>query len=335
LAGFFEEEGVKKTRASRAVTVIIIFIMIIIAALIVFTYRDRIVSPDQGAQAPEARSGGPPGGSGQRGGPGAAGRTATAVRVAPVSLGTIEKYLVVNGDVIMRNQVSIFPAMGGKLTEVRFQPGDTVRAGQTVAMVDPSRPGEVYSQSPVLSPVTGTILQAPVNPGDTVSAQTPIYLAGDPGSLAVETFIPERYATVIRRGLGAQAAFEAMSGEIFPATVDEVSPILDPASRTLKIRLRFNGQESRIKAGMFVTLSLVTESGTDIPVIPREAVINTYGSWIVFVVNPRGLAERREITLGLENEALVEVVSGLDLGETVVVAGQNFLTDKDPVRIID
>jgi RND family efflux transporter MFP subunit len=257
------------------------------------------------------------------------------VRVVPVRLGSIEKYLVINGDVILRTLVSIFPSVSGKLTERRLLPGDTVRAGQTVAMVDPSRPGEVYSQNPVISTIGGTVIQVLANPGDTVSAQTPIYLVGDPGSLAVETFVPERYATIVHRGLGAQAAFEAMSGEIFPATVDEVSPILDPASRTLRIRLRFTGQESRIKPGMFATLSLVTESGTDIPVIPREAVINTYGSWIVFVVNPEGLAERREITLGLENETFVEVTSGAALGETVVVAGQNFLTDKDPVRIID
>ncbi|MDR2759831.1 MAG: efflux RND transporter periplasmic adaptor subunit [Spirochaetaceae bacterium] len=328
----------KNTKASRVVTVIIIFVMIIVAALIFFTYRNRIVLSGVGGQAPEARSAPgapPPGGSGQGGGQGGPGRNATAVRVAPVSRGTIEKYLVVNGDVIMRTQVSIFPTVGGKLTEIRLQPGDTVWKGQIVAMVDPSRPGEVYSQSPVVSTITGTILQAPLNPGDTVSAQTSLYLVGDPGSLAVETFIPERFATVIRRGLEAQAVFEAMSGESFSATVDEVSPILDPASRTLKIQLRFNHQDPRIKGGMFVTLSLVTESAVDIPVIPREAVINTYGSWIVFVVDQNNRAERREITLGLENETFVEVASGADLGETVVIAGQNFLTDKDPVRIID
>jgi multidrug efflux pump subunit AcrA (membrane-fusion protein) len=324
LEGIFREDVVKKTKTSRVVTVIIILGVVIFAGLIVFAYRDRIVSP--------GREGPPPREAGQQGGQG---RTATAVRVTPVRLGTIEKYLVVNGDVIMRAQVSIFPTVGGKITEVRLQPGDTVSSGQIVAMVDPSRPGEVYSQSPVVSTITGTILQAPVNPGDTVSAQTPVYVVGDPTSLVAETFIPERFSTVIRRGLEAQAVFEAMNGERFPATVDEVSPILDPASRTLKIRLRFNRPDPRIKAGMFATVSLVTESGRDIPVIPREAVINTYGSWIVFVTDQNNRAERRELTLGLENETLVEVRSGLALGEQVVIAGQNFLTDADPVRVID
>jgi multidrug efflux pump subunit AcrA (membrane-fusion protein) len=325
LEGIFREDVVKNTKASRVVTAILILGVIIFAGLIVFAFRGRIVSP--GREEP------PPQEAGQQGGP--AVRTATTVRTSPVRLGTIEKYLVVNGDVILRTQVSIFPTAGGKITEVRLQPGDAVREGQIVAMVDPSRPGEVYSQSPVVSPVTGTILQAPVNPGDTVSVQTPVYVVGDPNSLVAETFIPERFSTVIRRGLAAQAVFEAMSGERFPATVDEVSPILDPASRTLKIRLRFNRPDPRIKAGMFASVSLVTESGTDIPVIPREAVINTYGAWIVFVADQNNRAERRELTLGLESETLVEVRSGLALGEQVVIAGQNFLTDKDPVRIID
>jgi multidrug efflux pump subunit AcrA (membrane-fusion protein) len=327
---------VKKTKASRVVTIVIILCVAFFALLIVFTYRDRILFSDREGPPPqESGAPGPSPGAGASGQRNGQARTATAVRTTPVSLGTIEKYLMVNGDVIMRAQVSIFPTVGGKITEIRLQPGDTVREGQIVAMVDPSRPGEVYSQSPVISTITGTILQAPLNSGDTVSAQTPVYVVGDPNSLVAETFIPERFSTVIRRGLEAQAVFEAMAGESFPATVDEVSPILDPASRTLKIRLRFNQRDPRIKAGMFATVSLVTESGRDIPVIPREAVINTYGSWIVFVADQNNRAERRELTLGLENETLVEVRSGLVLGEQVVIAGQNFLTDNDPVRVID
>jgi multidrug efflux pump subunit AcrA (membrane-fusion protein) len=86
---------------------------------------------------------------------------------------------------------------------------------------------------------------------------------------------------------------------------------------------------------MFATVSLVTNSRQDVPVIPRASVINTYGSWIVFVVDERTIARRREITLGLENETLIEVLDGLEIGDRVVSAGQNFLTDGDPVRIVD
>jgi multidrug efflux pump subunit AcrA (membrane-fusion protein) len=86
---------------------------------------------------------------------------------------------------------------------------------------------------------------------------------------------------------------------------------------------------------MFATVSLVTNTRRDVPVIPREAVINTYGSWLVFVVDERNTARRRTVTLGLENESTIEVLEGLEFGDRVVSAGQNFLSDGDPVRIVD
>jgi RND family efflux transporter MFP subunit len=203
-------------------------------------------------------------------------------------------------------------------------------------MVDPSRPGQIYSDSPVASTISGTVLQTPVRKGDTVSTQTAVLVVGDLTSLMVETFVPERFSNAARQGLPAQVSLEALPGEAFGAVVEEVSPVLDPSSRTLRIRLRFAGQtDTRIKAGMFATVSLVTNIRRDVPVIPRQAVINTYGSWVVFIVNDRNIVSRKTITLGLENENSVEVLQGLELGDIIVSAGQNFLSDGDPVRIVD
>jgi multidrug efflux pump subunit AcrA (membrane-fusion protein) len=276
-------------------------------------------------------SGGPQGGTYQAG----SSRTAAAVQVTEVEAGTIENNVVINGDVLAASQVSIFPTMGGKLTQLRYRVGDWVNRGQTVATVDPSRPGEEYSESPVLSTIGGTVLSAPVSLGDTVSPSTAVYVIGDLTNLVVETFVPERFSNAARRGLGALVSLEALPGETFPATVQEVSPVLDPATRTLMIRLRFNQRDNRIRAGMFATVSLVTNARENVPVIPRAAVINTYGSWIVFVVDNTNIARRRTITLGLENENSIEVQSGLELGDRIVSAGQNFLSDGDPVRIVE
>jgi RND family efflux transporter MFP subunit len=203
-------------------------------------------------------------------------------------------------------------------------------------MIDPSRPGEFYSLSPVVSTISGTVLQAPFSPGDTLSTGSAVYVVGDLSELVVETFVPERFATAVRQELAAQVSLEALPGEVFPAAVDEVSPVLDPASRTVKIRLRFTGRaEPRIRAGMFATVSLVTNTRANVPVIPRGAVINTYGAWIVFIINDEDVAERRSVVLGLENETFIEVSDGLAEGDRVVTAGQNFLSDGDPVRVIE
>jgi RND family efflux transporter MFP subunit len=198
----------------------------------------------------------------------------------------------------------------------------------------------VFSESPVTTTIGGTVLSTPVQNGDTVGTNTTIITVGDLNSLMVETFVPERFSGAAQRGLRAEVRLEAFPGEIFDAEVVEVSPVLDPISRTVRIRLRFiNGTipfiDPRIKAGMFATVSLVTNTRVDVPVIPRAAVINTYGSMIVFTVNQNNTASRKEITIGLENELFLEVLSGIEVGDRVVSAGQNFLSDGDLVRIVE
>jgi len=276
-------------------------------------------------------SGGQAQGQAPRGG----GRNATTVRVTQVSPGTIEKSVVINGEILARNQVTIYPTVGGRLVETRLGIGDRVNRGDVVAMVDPSRPGEVYSRSPVVATVSGTVLQAPFSIGDTLTTQSAVYVVGDLSSLLIETYIPERFVAVVTQGLRASLKLEAMPNETFTAEVFEINPVLDPASRTLRIRLRFVKPDPRIKAGMFATISLITNRKTGIPVIPRVSIINTYGSWIVFIADNNNVARRREVKLGLDNEESVEILEGIGMGDFVITAGQNFLSDGDPVRIVD
>jgi hypothetical protein len=86
---------------------------------------------------------------------------------------------------------------------------------------------------------------------------------------------------------------------------------------------------------MFGTVSLVTHSRRNVPVIPRSAVINTYGNWIAFVIKGDATVERRFLTLGLESEAALEILDGLVVGERIVTVGQNFLSDGDSVRVVE
>ena len=306
----------KKIKGKTIATVIIVSSLLAIAGLSVSTFLKQS-NPVQavGANAPQM---------------------AVTVRVTPVVRDTIESNVMLNGDVLAVNQVSIFPAAAGRITETLFQVGDRVNQGAVVAMVDPSRPGQVFSASPVLSTIGGTVLQVPVQRGDTVTTQTPVFVVGDLSSLMVETFVPERFSSAARRGLSARVTLAALPGESFMTVVDELSPMLDPQSRTLRIRLRFQGRmDPRIRAGMFATVSLVTNVSRNVAVIPRGAALSAYDSWVVFTVDDKNIARRREISLGLQNENYIEALAGLEIGELVVSAGQNFLSDGDLVRIVE
>ena len=322
---------------SKIVTIVIILLIAFFAVLIALNiFGSDSDAGAQSAQGSAVGAGTPQGGGTPQGAARSpSSRTATAIRVTPVVADTIERSVILNGEILARNQVTIFPNVGGRIVETRFGIGDRVNRGDVVAMVDPSRPGEVYSRNPVVATVSGTVLNTPFSVGDTVTTQSGIYIVGDLSALLVETFIPERFVSSVTHGMHAVLWFEAIGGETFNAEVTEVSPVLDPVSRTLKIRLRFLNPDLRIKAGMFATISLVTNRRVDVPVIKRTSIINTYGSWIVFIVDDNNIARRREVTLGIENEENIEVLGGLIIGDKIVSAGQNFLSDGDPVRIVE
>jgi RND family efflux transporter MFP subunit len=186
------------------------------------------------------------------------------------------------------------------------------------------------------------VLQAPFSIGDTVSPQSAVFVIGDLSGLRVETFVPERFVAAIRQGLRGEVTFEAIPGETFLAEIDEINPVLDPASRTLRIRLRFVNaagapfMDPRIRAGMFATVNLVTQTRQGVIVVPRTSVISTRGTWVVFTVEGEtGIASQREVLLGIENEPFAQIVSGIEVGDIVVSAGQKCLTNGDRVRIVD
>ena len=333
---------------NKIITSAIIFLIGLFALLIILSLlpkKDTQVSDQRQPQQGGAQGSSAPGGNGQgagrtQGGEGGAARqgssrNASAVRVTPVEPGTIERSVIINGEILARNQIIVYPTVAGRLVEVRYNVGEQVNRGDVVAYVDPSRPGEVYSRSPVISPVSGTVLNAPFSIGDTLTTQSGIFSIGDLSSLLIETHIAERFVASVEIGMRADLWFEAIPGETFTAQVTEMSPVLDPATRTMRIRLRFLNSDSRIRAGMFATISLVTNRKVDVPVIPRVCVISTYGSWIVFIVDENNTGQRREVTLGIENEEFIEITGGLEIGDRVVSAGQNFLSDGDLVRIVE
>jgi multidrug efflux pump subunit AcrA (membrane-fusion protein) len=306
----------KKTKGKKVVTAILIVLCIaLIGAIAVNIYQKRNPPPQEvsAARPPEP----------------------TSVRVVPIEIGDVRNSVVINGEVLAGTQVSANPTVAGKLTDLYVKVGDSVRAGETIASVDPSRPGEVYSKSPIVAAISGTVLSAPVNIGDSVTAQTAVLTIGDLNSIVLETYVPERFSTDLRTGLSAEVGFEALSGERVLAQVYEVSPVLDPTSRTIRIRLRFPSRDNRIKVGMFATVYLVTKEAYKVPIIPRSALINTAGNWVCYTVNDQNLAERRELVLGLESEDTVEIVQGIVPGEMLVIAGQNFLNDQETVRIVE
>lgn len=261
--------------------------------------------------------------------------TVFAVNVTPAIEGEIKDYIEVNGEIETTATIDVFPETNGELTELFVRVGRTVERDQVIGEVDPSRPGQNFVASPVRAPISGTVVALPGRVGQTVSMSTPVARISRTNELEVVTHVAERFISKVREGLDAAIRLDAYPEERFSATVSELSPVVDPATRTLEVKLRLDRPDPRVRAGMFAAVRIITEEKQGIVKIPSDCLVTRFGETFVFVINDEGAAEKRTVTPGLEVDNILEVVEGLEPGEEVVYQGQSLLEDQAPVRVID
>jgi len=263
-----------------------------------------------------------------------------AVNTTRSVLGQITDYIEVNGDVETLSTVDLFADIAGKIVRLPISVGQRVTKGTVIAEVDPSRPGSVFVASPVRSSIDGTITDIPVNVGSTITQATPIARVTTTDRIRVSSRVAERFISKIRLGLDAVLEFEAYPGEKFPARIIEVSPVVDPQTRTLELKIGLLQPDRRIKAGMFAAIKIVTEKKDKIVKIPADCVVRRFGSSFVFVVKPvpgegdSRVVERRQITPGILIDDKLEIAGGLEPDEEVVILGQTLLEDGSAVKVV-
>ena len=261
----------------------------------------------------------------------------SAYKTAP---GNLDEYLEFGGDVDSVNAVNVMPDMAGKISRIVVSVGDMVRKDQTIAYVDASRPGMNYSESPVRAPIAGRITSIPPTVGATVSQSVVVAKIARTEDLEIKVNVAERFVSRIRERQTAVVTLDAYPGVEFKATVFEVSPVLDTATRTMAIKLRINPPDKRIKVGMYARVRLITDSVNDVIVVPNTAVISRDGKPYVFVVSGRqadgksASVRLQPVTLGITVDNHTEVSKGLEAGDEIIIKGQSLLNDGAKVNVV-
>ena len=258
------------------------------------------------------------------------------VRISECVSGDISDFIKINGSVIAEKSVDVNPDTGGRIRIIHAEIGDFVKKGEVLAEVDPSKPGLSYTFSPVRSPISGTVTALHVEAGSTVTVSSVIATIGDLSELRVETEIPEPKISAIKMGSEAVLSFVAYPENKYPARVVEISPVVNPLSRTMKIKLEFMQSHDEVKAGMFGSVKLFTDTSTDTLKIPSAAVVVRDSLDTVFVLDrEENLVRKVRIEKGITADGITEVVSGLSAGDLVVTAGQNLLEDRVNVIVLE
>jgi cobalt-zinc-cadmium efflux system membrane fusion protein len=198
-----------------------------------------------------------------------------------------------------------------------------VEAAREQVQVFGMDPDHASTQLLVKAPRAGVILDIGAAPGEfsqALSAPAPLATIADITSVWAVGDIYEQDLNAAKSGEEAQVTLNAYPGQHWAGRVGVVSDAVDPATRTLRVRIVLPNDGARIKPGMFGAIRILRSSVQGI-LVPAAAVVREGNDAYVFVGKGNGRFDRRAVKIGRTLDGSIEIVSGVTAGETIVSEG--------------
>jgi membrane fusion protein (multidrug efflux system) len=182
----------------------------------------------------------------------------------------------------------------------------------------------------VRAPFAGAIGQRFVSVGDYVTPATRLLTLQTVNPQRAVIEVPERYAVRLRPGQIVEFSVASQEGRTYRARVDFIDPVVQNENRTILVKASAPNPGGLLKPGMFIEARLATATRANAIVVPEDAVQPLRSANVVWAVVD-GKASRRIVQLGVRSAGVVEVLSGVQAGETVVVGGLERMGEGMPV----
>lgn len=199
----------------------------------------------------------------------------------------------------------------------------------------------------ITAPISGIIGERYYEEGDMAAPSMPVASVVQMDNVKIEFEATEEDLGKLAVGQKAAVRVRSYPDETFVGRVIKISPVLDPMTRMATAELLLPNPDRKLKPGMYAELEITIGILEDVVVVPRHAVIESTSlknvggedrvvkNYFVYVVNDSSRAEQRHLDVEYVNHRVIAVQSGVDVGEKLVVAGQNNLRDDVLVLIPD
>jgi RND family efflux transporter MFP subunit len=188
-------------------------------------------------------------------------------------------------------------------------------------------------RSRVTAPVGGMVGRRLVQQGDFVQPGTQLFTLVDDRELISVLDVPERELSRLHQGQTVDLRLSSAEGTPRQGWIKRISPVVDPASGTVRVTVGVKDPTRALRAGMYARFSILTDTRTDVVTVPKRALIYDRDLSYVWVAGDTS-AVRRQLQRGYEDEERVEVRQGLTAGEQLVVVGQSALKPGSPIRVV-
>ena len=190
------------------------------------------------------------------------------------------------------------------------------------------RSRKVKQNISVYAPQDGVVSDLPVREGMFVSPSMKVMTLGDLSSVWLLAEVFERQSAWVEVGQSAEVNLSYIPGKTWQGKVEYIYPSLDPKTRTLKVRLRFDNPGELLKPNMYANVKIFGGAKESTIVIPLEGLIRTGREQRVIVALGEGRFEAREVIAGIESGNYVEILKGVNEGDEIVTSGQ-FMIDSE------
>ena len=174
------------------------------------------------------------------------------------------------------------------------------------------------------SPISGIVVERNATVGATVGSDANVFKIVDISSVWIDANVFEKDVARVKLGQPVNVAVTAFPGTVFTGKVILVSTVMDPDTRSLKVRTEVPNRDARLKPDMFANVEIITDVNRTSISIPQTALLNDGGRAVVFVAAGSGF-EKRSVTTGIQSDDRIEITGGLKAGDKVVTKGNYLL----------
>ncbi|MFP4199796.1 MAG: efflux RND transporter periplasmic adaptor subunit [Clostridia bacterium] len=186
----------------------------------------------------------------------------------------------------------------------------------------------------VRAPIAGEVAALSVSRGDQVGTGTHLLSVVDRSTMELVGTLNEDRVSEIEEGMSARVRVNALGDRDFEATVSSISFVTDPGGSGYPVKLLIEDPSEKLRGDMSAEAFVEVEKVADVVVLPLDAVVDRQSDPAVFSVGDGETVTRHSVTLGLANDDVVEIRSGVEAGETVVISGQSYLDEGSQIRIV-
>ena len=190
--------------------------------------------------------------------------------------------------------------------------------------------GTISRATRITAPIDGTVIARKVGPGQYVRADSgeALYTIADLSTMWLKAQVFEQDIAFVRVGQEIEVRVSAAPNRIFKARISAIGAASDLATRRVVVRSEIGNPDGALKSEMFASFKIATEEASTTPAVPTEAVIREGDVATVWVETEPMLFKRRVVDIGIQQDGLVQIRSGLDLGESVVARGAIFVDNE-------